>query len=116
MSRRTYLDYFHDIYEAAGLALSFVAGVDLDTFAENREKLFAVTRALEIVGEAARQVPLELQQRYPHLPWQEMIGMRNVLVHAYFTVDVDAVWGVVARDLPALAVGLERILGNPAAQ
>jgi len=112
MSRRTYLDYFHDIYEAAGLALSFVAGVDLDTFAENREKLFAVTRALEIVGEAARQVPLELQQRYPHLPWQEMIGMRNVVIHEYFGVDPEVIWRTVHEDLPQLHTALDEILGG----
>jgi len=112
MSRRTYVDYFHDIYEAAGLALSFVAGVDLDTFAENREKLFAVTRALEIVGEAARQVPLELQQRYPHLPWQEMIGMRNVVIHEYFGVDPEVIWRTVHEDLPQLHTALDEILGG----
>lgn len=110
MSRRTYVDYFHDIYEATGLALSFVAGVDLDTFAGNREKLFAVTRALEIVGEAARQVPLEMQQRYPHLPWQEMIGMRNVVIHEYFGVDPEVIWRTVHEDLPQLHAALGEIL------
>ena len=110
MSRRTYVDYFHDIYEAAGLALSFVAGVDLDMFAKNREKLFAVTRALEIVGEAARQVPLELQRRYPHLPWQEMIGMRNVVIHEYFGVDPVVIWRTVHEDLPPLHAALGEIL------
>ncbi len=75
-----------------------------------------IAHQLVILGEAASRVSDGFRANHPELPWREMIGMRNVLVHAYFTVDVDAVWGVVARDLPALAVGLDRILGNPAAQ
>jgi uncharacterized protein with HEPN domain len=79
MSERTYLDYLQDIYDAAGYALSIVAGVDLDAFVNNPEKSFAVTRALEIIGEAARRVPAEVQREHPHLPWQEMIAMRSVV-------------------------------------
>jgi uncharacterized protein with HEPN domain len=110
MSQRTYVDYLQDIYDAAGYALSFVAGVDLPTFVENHEKSFAVTRALEIIGEAARQVSAEVQQQYPHLPWQEMIGMRNVVIHEYFGVDLEVVWRTVHEDLPHLQAALGEIL------
>jgi uncharacterized protein with HEPN domain len=110
MSRRTYLDYLQDIYDATGYALSFVAGVTLDDFVDNYEKSFAVTRALEIIGEAARQVPAEVQQQYPHLPWQEMIGMRNVVIHEYFGVNLEVIWRTVHEDLPGLRVALGEIL------
>jgi uncharacterized protein with HEPN domain len=110
MSRRTYVDYLQDIYEAAGYARSFVAGVSLDAFVDDYEKSFAVTRALEIIGEAARQVPAEVQQQYPNLPWQEMIGMRNVVIHEYFGVNLEVIWRTVHEDLPRLQAALGEIL------
>lgn len=110
MSNRTYEDYFQDIYEATTYALAFVSGVTLDQFAANTEKQFAVLRALEIIGEAARHIPFSIQQLYPTLPWREMIAMRNVLIHDYFGVDVEVVWRTVQEDLPGLQVELAKII------
>jgi uncharacterized protein with HEPN domain len=110
MSQRTHLDYLQDIYDAAGHALAFVAGVDLDAFVENHEKAFAVTRALEIIGEAARRVPTEVQQQYPSLPWQEMIAMHNVVIHEYFGVNLEVIWRTAREDLPVLRAAVGAIL------
>jgi uncharacterized protein with HEPN domain len=81
--------------------LEFVEGVTFEEFDHNIEKVFAVLRA-EIIGEASRQIPHAVQQEYPQLPWQEMIGMRNVLAHEYFGVDNKVVWRTVREDLPTL--------------
>jgi len=108
--RRTYQDYLQDILEAATHAAEFIAGIDLDTFRQDTEKVYAVTRALEIIGEAARQIPLSAQAAYPELPWQEMIGMRNIVIHRYFGVDAEVLWRTVREDLPPLAAAIAAIL------
>ena len=109
---RTYVDYLRDIVQGATYAESFVADVDLASFRSNTEKIYAVTRALEIIGEAARQVPLAVQAAYPDMPWQEMIGMRNVVIHQYFGVDSEVLWRTVHEDLPPLRSAISSLLAR----
>jgi len=82
---------------------------DLDI---NRALGLAVLRCLEIVGEAASRIPVAIQQSYPKIPWPQIIGMRNRLVHGYDIVDYDIVWSTVAQDLPPLIAELEKILSS----
>lgn len=110
--RRTYVDYLRDILDYAQKAERFTAGVDFDAFCANEEKTLAVIRALEVIGEAARHLPRSVQQRYPDVPWKNMIGMRDVLIHGYFGVDLEVVWETVQRDLPPLQVAVARILAD----
>ena len=71
-----------------------------------------VVHNLQILGEAAAKVPVELQAQYPELPWSKMIGMRNVLVHGYFNIDLDIVWAVVENDLYVLKEKIMCALGS----
>jgi uncharacterized protein with HEPN domain len=71
-----------------------------------------VVRHLQILGEALRAISPELRARHEELPWSEIIGMRNILVHDYFDIDQDIVWSVVEHDLSGLRLGLERILAE----
>ena len=70
-----------------------------------------IVHNLQILGEAAAKIPTEQQREYPDLPWPKMVGMRNVLVHNYFNIDLDIVWQVVESELPALKEKIGRILG-----
>jgi uncharacterized protein with HEPN domain len=79
-------------------------------FLSNDEKIFAVTRALEIIGEAAKHVPESVQKEYPDIPWRAIAGTRDKLIHAYFDVHVQHLWTTVEQDLPPLKTGLKRIL------
>jgi len=72
----------------------------------------AIIRCVEIVGEAASRIPVAIRRRYPKIPWQQLIGMRNRLVHGYDIVDYDIVWSTVAQDLPPLITELEKILSS----
>lgn len=110
--RREYVDYLQDILDAARKARRFVEGIDFDTFAANDEKVFAVIRALEIIGEAAKKVPKSVQKRSPEVPWRDVAGMRDKLIHGYFGVNLRRVWETVLGDLPPLQAGVERILAD----
>jgi uncharacterized protein with HEPN domain len=82
---------------------------DLDS---ERALGLAILRCVEIVGEAASRVPVDIQQRYPNIPWPQIIGMRNRLVHGYDIVDYDIVWSTVTQDLPPLITELEKIFSS----
>jgi uncharacterized protein with HEPN domain len=83
---------------------------DLDT---DRLLNLALTRLLEIMGEAANRVPDETRSKYPDLPWLQMIGARNRLIHGYDSVDFDILWAIIRNDLPVLIAQLEKILEKP---
>ena len=98
--------------DAARKAIGFVMNrqrTDLDT---DDLLVFGIVRAIEVIGEAARQVTPEGQALCPSIPWASMIAMRNRIVHAYFDINLDRVWETVTDDLPALIPQLERILAS----
>jgi uncharacterized protein with HEPN domain len=99
-----------DILGAIQDAQSFVEDIDLSDFLASKEKQYAVIRALEIVGEAAAQIPQELRARYPDPPWREMVGMRNIVIHNYFGVDKTVVWRTVQEELPPLKSAITRMV------
>jgi uncharacterized protein with HEPN domain len=80
---------------------------------ENDDMLvFAVVRALEIIGEAANQITDVTQQTHSHIAWKDIVGMRNVIVHAYFDVDIDIVWRTIQDDLPLIIEQVETVLNT----
>lgn len=86
--------------EAAQSAIDFMAGRDCGDLSQDRMLLFAVTRAIEIVGEAASKISDETRREHGGIPWKAIIGMRNRLVHAYFDINVDVVWQTVTVEIP----------------
>ena len=96
--------------DAANEALTFIQGkirADLDI---DRMLVLSLIRELEIIGEAASKISAETRSQNTSIPWQDISGMRNRLIHAYFDVDLDTVWSTVSRDLPTLKAELEKIL------
>ena len=103
---RLYLDH---ILEAIAAAREFAAGERTD-FLADRKSQSAVVRQLEIVGEAVKQLSAELKASAPDVPWRQIAGARDRLIHGYFQVDFDAVWVMVEVDLPALETRVMRLL------
>lgn len=98
--------------ESAEAALRFVAGrtrTELDT---DQMMLFAVVRAVEVLGEAASRVTLETRAAHSDIPWSAIVGMRNRLVHAYFDIDRDVVWTAATKEIPALLPRLQALAAS----
>ncbi len=90
MTQRDLVDSLQDILEAIGAIERFTAGVDYASLVTNEEKVFAVEKAIEIIGEAVKNVPDSVRSTYPEIPWKNLAGMRDKLAHQYWRTDVDA--------------------------
>lgn len=93
--RREVVDYLQDIHDAIKKAEQFTEGWDFERFTADDKTVFAVIRALEIIGEAAKKVPKSVRNRSPQVPWREITGIRDKLIHDYFGVNIEVVWKTV---------------------
>ena len=109
MSRRDDL-YLDDIIEAAGHIGQFLQGVDSDAFLVSELIRSAVLQKLMVIGEAAARVSAELKSAHPEVPWRSIVGVRNIAVHAYFSVDWAVVWTAATVEAPTLARQAKQIL------
>ena len=107
---RNYTLYLKDIVAAVESIEAFVEGMDLKAFQADDKTASAVIRKFEIIGEVARQIPEGMRQDYPEVPWKEMAGMRDRLIHFYFGVNYRLVWRTIQEDLPQLKRQIQRIL------
>lgn len=101
-----------EILVAIDLVRRYTNGLTFDGFVADVEKQDAVFRRLEIIGEAVKGVPAEFRAKHPDVPWRDIAGARDVLVHEYFRVDLRMAWDMVRRDLPSLEAHLRRIVAG----
>lgn len=102
--------YLLDILDSCKRIMQYTDGKTLEAFLSDAACQDAVIRRIEIMGEAARRISDETKTKYPDLPWQEMIGMRNVMIHEYDGLDIHLVWETVSVDVPALAGAIQKTL------
>jgi uncharacterized protein with HEPN domain len=107
---RDYTFYLKDILAAMESIEGFIAGMDLEAFQADDKTASAVMRKLEIIGEAVKQIPEEIRQQYSQVPWKEMAGMRDRLIHFYFGVDYHLVWRAINERLPQVKQEIQKIL------
>ena len=88
----------------------YTQDMNREAFMEDRKTQDAVLRKLEIIGEAVKNIPHGFREKYPEIPWKQIAGTRDVLIHEYFGVDLELVWEIVERDLPELKEKIRKIL------
>lgn len=111
---RTHVDAVADVIEAIDHVARFVEGMTYDAFVEDVRTVYAVVRALEIIGEATKRIPQSMRDAHSEVPWRAMAGMRDKLIHDYMDVDVVVVWKTATEDLPELGPKLRRIVTEAA--
>jgi len=110
MSKRDIKLYVRDILEAIKAIEKFVEGMDFENFKEDDKTSSAVIRKFEIIGEATKNIPQSIKEKYPHIPWKEMAGFRDRLIHFYFGIKYDIVWDTIKLRLPELRNNIEKVL------
>ena len=93
-------------------AQALVAGRTLDEVASDPMRLRAFERVMELVGECAKRVPLDLREKYPAVPWRQVTGMRDVISHAYEDLAYEILWSATDRDFPTLKAEVQRMLAD----
>lgn len=110
MTDLKHVDILEDIIDAIDKAQYFIKGMGQHQFIEDEKTQFACIRALEIIGEASNKFPKSFHKNHPNIPWQEIIGMRNKLIHDYMGVNAEVVWKTILEDLPELRKQIQIIL------
>jgi len=107
---RDYKLYLDDILEAAKRIEKYTKGLSLEKLKKDTLVLDGVVRNLEIIGEAAKNIPSQTREKYPEIEWKKIAGFRDILAHEYFGIDLEVVWDIVKNKLPTLKTQVNRIL------
>ena len=110
MPSRSWQNRIRDILEAIAEIDCFTSGMTFEQFQADPKTVRAVLYDLAIIGEAIRSVPIEIEMQHPDIPWNEARGIRNIVLHEYFRVNLAIVWQTIQMDLPQLAMSLQQLL------
>ncbi len=109
---RDYRVYLEDILQAIEKIGRYTAGLSAETLTRDDKTLDAVVRNLEVIGEAVKHLPDEIRAAHPNVEWKRIAGLRDVLIHAYFGIDVDIVWDIIQNKLPVLGRQVRQIINE----
>jgi len=107
---RDFQTYVEDIVDAMNSIEEYTKGLTYDAFAKDKKTVDAVIRNFEIIGEATKYIPGKIRKEYPQVPWKDMAGMRDKLIHRYFGVKLDVVWKTIKERLPVVKPLVEEAL------
>jgi uncharacterized protein with HEPN domain len=108
--KRDILVYLGDILESAELIESYIASISEIDFYKSREKQDAILHRLQIIGEAAKHVPSSYREKWSHVPWKDIAGIRDIIVHEYFGITLSMIWKTAVEDIPLLRQQILTIL------
>lgn len=104
------LVHIDDIYDSIKAIQQYTLGLSKADFMVSYEKQDAVVRRLELIGEAANRLPDDFRRQYPEIPWSGIVGLRNVLIHEYDSIDLERVWETIVKNIPELENQIRQIL------
>ena len=107
---RTIRDYLEDMLSSAKEVIEFTKGMEFQNFRQDRKTINATLRSLEVMGEAAKKIPEQIRVKYPTVPWRDIAGMRDKLIHEYHGVDLNIIWKTIQEEIPPLIPVLEAVL------
>jgi len=111
-NNRHWEDYIDDIADAIESIEEFIAGLEYEEFVRDKKTNFAVIRSLEVIGEATKNIPDSIRDKYSHVSWKDMAGTRDKIIHHYFGVDLKVVWKTITEDIPPLKAMIRDILND----
>jgi uncharacterized protein with HEPN domain len=108
--KRLIRDYLEDIYKEMERAEKFVENLDFSDIMDDDKTLYACIRSLEIIGEAVKRIPDDFRKKYEEVPWKDMSGMRDVLIHDYLGANTDVIWKTIKEDIPKVKPIFKKML------
>jgi len=107
---RSHLEFIRHILEEASFIEENTSNIRRQDFLQDAVLLRAVIRSLEIIGEATKNVPSDIREKYPEIYWKEMAGTRDKLIHHYFGIDYEILWDIMVNEIPGLKVNIEKLI------
>ncbi|HED37404.1 MAG TPA: DUF86 domain-containing protein [Ignavibacteria bacterium] len=106
------MTYLNDIYDSITKGISFIKDMTYEDFQKDEKTQYALIRAIEIIGEASKKIPNEIQDQSKEIPWREISGMRDILVHDYFGINTEVIWKTANKDLPELREKIQKLIND----
>jgi len=114
--KREFILYLEDMLLSMDRIEEYLGSLDFEKFKRNYLVVDAIIRNFEIIGEASKSIPTNIQQKYPEIPWKKMYGLRNLIAHEYFGIDYEMIWEIAKRNLPQNRIDLIEIIKKEKAQ
>lgn len=109
---RDYQVYLDDILESAARIREYTSGAEYEEFIEDGKTIDAVVRNLEIIGETVKHLPEDVRSRHPEVDWKKIAGLRGILIHEYFGIDLEIIWDIVKNKVPPLERRVKSMLAE----
>ena len=114
--KREFMLYLEDMLQSMNRIEEYLGELDFRKFKMNYLVVDAIIRNFEIIGEASKNIPTDIQEKYPEIPWRKMYGLRNLIAHEYFGVDYEMIWEIAKKNLPQNRIDLQKIIKKEKAQ
>ena len=109
-TQREFILYLEDMLQSMERIEEYLGDLDFRNFKMNYLVVDAIVRNFEIIGEASKNIPIDIQKRYPEIPWRKMYGLRNLIAHEYFGIDYEMIWEIAKNNLPKNLTDLSKII------